>query len=253
MYLTGTGRRDPPYGNPVFVGRNDNQVKIRGFRIELAAKIQGRLAEYPAVREAVVLALANDSGENSWSPMWWLIMMTSWPAACVSIWPRDCPTIYGAGRFCGGLMRVPAWAQRQAGPKGIAVADDDAYARAAYEAPQGETEAVLATIWSDLFRVERTTRNTDLFSPRAAIHSWRSGSSAKSKSGEPGAAEAFLPEPTIAALAKELAHDHHARKTGWVATLRTGATGLPIYFMGARPEEFRLAQLIRLRPPHFHG
>ena len=63
MYRTGDLARYLPDGNLVFVGRNDNQVKIRGFRIELG-EIEGRLAEHPAVREAAVLALDQESGKR---------------------------------------------------------------------------------------------------------------------------------------------------------------------------------------------
>src|SRR5258708_25846332 len=50
-------------GKVEFLGRRDHQVKIRGFRIELG-EIEARLAEHPAVREAVVLAHEDAAGEK---------------------------------------------------------------------------------------------------------------------------------------------------------------------------------------------
>ena len=41
--------------------------------------------------------------------------------------------------------------------------DDKDYARQEYEAPQGEVEAALASIWSDLLHVERVSRHDSFF------------------------------------------------------------------------------------------
>jgi thioesterase domain-containing protein/acyl carrier protein len=63
MYGTGDLGRYLENGNVEFLGRRDHQVKIRGFRIELG-EIEARLAEHPAVREAVVLAREDAAGEK---------------------------------------------------------------------------------------------------------------------------------------------------------------------------------------------
>ena len=55
LYKTGDLARFLADGNIEYVGRNDFQLKIRGYRIELG-EIELALAQYPAVREAVVLA-----------------------------------------------------------------------------------------------------------------------------------------------------------------------------------------------------
>ena len=62
LYRTGDLGRYRPDGTIEYLGRNDFQVKIRGFRIELG-EIEARLAEHPGVRETVVVADEDPSGE----------------------------------------------------------------------------------------------------------------------------------------------------------------------------------------------
>ena len=63
LYKTGDLARYLADGNIEFLGRIDHQVKIRGFRIELG-EIEAMLRQHPAVREAIVLAQENASGEK---------------------------------------------------------------------------------------------------------------------------------------------------------------------------------------------
>ena len=63
MYRTGDLARWMEDGNLELLGRVDNQVKIRGYRIELG-EIEARLRAHAAVREGVIVARADPSGEK---------------------------------------------------------------------------------------------------------------------------------------------------------------------------------------------
>ncbi len=62
MFRTGDLARWLPDGNIDFIGRRDAQVKIRGFRIE-TGEIESRLAQHPAIDQAVVLARDSEDGK----------------------------------------------------------------------------------------------------------------------------------------------------------------------------------------------
>ena len=63
VYKTGDLARYLPDGNIEFAGRIDHQVKIRGFRIELG-DIETALLQHPVIREAVVVAREDPSGNR---------------------------------------------------------------------------------------------------------------------------------------------------------------------------------------------
>src|SRR6266542_1559368 len=63
LYRTGDQVRSRADGNIEFLGRIDQQVKIRGYRIELG-EIEAVLSEHPAIKESVVVAREEESGDK---------------------------------------------------------------------------------------------------------------------------------------------------------------------------------------------
>ncbi|WP_230200552.1 non-ribosomal peptide synthetase, partial [Serratia marcescens] len=162
MYRTGDVARYLANGDIEYLGRNDQQVKIRGFRIE-CGEIEAALATHPAVREAVVDARAVGDDKRLVA---WVV-----PAADVAE-----ETLAGALRqhvsaALPDYMVPSAWvvvAALPLSPNGkldrrALPEPQGAQSQAAYEAPQGEHETLLAAIWRDLLNVEQVGRHDNFF------------------------------------------------------------------------------------------
>ncbi|MCP3468300.1 amino acid adenylation domain-containing protein (plasmid) [Bradyrhizobium sp. CCGUVB23] len=169
LYRTGDLARYLPDGNLEFLGRNDEQVKIRGFRIE-PGEVAARLAEHGWVREAVVVAREDRSGDKHL-------------VGYVVCGPETGSDEADGGALAGALRAhlsahlpdymVPAAFVRLAAlpltPNGkldrqaLPPPADAAYARRSYAPPQGEIETALAQIWAELLGVERVGRHDHFF------------------------------------------------------------------------------------------
>ncbi|KAF9272806.1 hypothetical protein BGZ68_002078, partial [Mortierella alpina] len=161
MYKTGDLAYYLRDGNLVFVGRNDFQVKIRGYRIELG-EIEARLAEYPQVRDAVVVAL--DEGSNDKRLVAYVVaehqenlVHTLREHLAVCLPEYMIPTAFV--RMDVFPLTNNGKIDRRALPK----PDSDSLITYSYVAPQGEFEIALATMWSDLLNVERVGRHDNFF------------------------------------------------------------------------------------------
>ncbi|TIW59326.1 MAG: amino acid adenylation domain-containing protein, partial [Mesorhizobium sp.] len=150
LYKTGDLGRYLPDGNLEFLGRNDEQVKIRGFRIE-PGEIAARLCEHAWVREAVVVARQDRAGDKHL-------------VAYVVCGPEAGSDGDDGGALAGALRaHLGAWLPDYMVPSAFVRLDglpltpngkldrqalpapaDEAYAHAAYEAPQGAVETLLA-------------------------------------------------------------------------------------------------------------
>ncbi|MBD2816425.1 amino acid adenylation domain-containing protein, partial [Xenorhabdus sp. Flor] len=160
MYRTGDMARYRPDGSLEFFGRNDQQVKIRGFRIE-PGEIETRLLEHPAVQEAVVLAL--DDGQSKRLVAY---IVAAADEALVNNLRAHLSAVLPDYMVPAAFVRLDSFPQTPNGKldrRALPAPDGEAFARQTYEAPQGETEMVLAAIWREVLGIEQISRHDNFF------------------------------------------------------------------------------------------
>ncbi|HEX9939022.1 MAG TPA: amino acid adenylation domain-containing protein, partial [Longimicrobium sp.] len=159
LYRTGDLARWLVDGTIEFLGRTDFQVKIRGFRIELG-EIEARLAEHPAVRDAVVLVRQDAPGDGR------LVAYYLGEALDVETLrahlAQRLPSYMVPAAFVW-MEAYPLTPNGKVDRKALPAPEGDAYAARDYEPPVGETEEALAEVWSELLGVERVGRRDHFF------------------------------------------------------------------------------------------
>ena len=161
MYRTGDLGRWLADGNIEFLGRNDFQVKIRGFRIELG-EIETCLSAYPGVRDAIVVAREDSPGEKR--------LVAYYTAAdpgigAESLRPHLAEKLpeYMVPAAYVRLEFLPLTPNGKLDRQALPAPEAGAYATRGYEAPLGETETILASVWTDILRVDRVGRHDNFF------------------------------------------------------------------------------------------
>jgi amino acid adenylation domain-containing protein len=242
MYRTGDRVRRLPDGSIEMLGRLDHQVKVRGFRIELG-EIEATLAKHAAVRQAVVVAREQPDGKRLVA-----YVVAKEDNQLASILRAHLEAKLPDYMVPAAFVRLDAFPLTPNGKidrKALPSPGDEAYGRETYEAPRGEIEVVLAAIWAEQLGIERIGRNDDFFN--LGGHSLLAirviGQINKTLKRHLNVFAFFL-NPTIERLARVLENNEHARSETRVVPLRQGGHGLPVYLMGARPADFRIAQLI---------
>ena len=162
MYKTGDLGRYLPDGTIEFLGRNDFQVKIRGFRIELG-EIEARLAQHPAVREAV--ALAREDGGDKRLVAYYTVAPDAEAAGAEALRRHLSATLpdYMLPAAYVRLDALPLTANGKLDRKALPAPDGAAYAARGYEAPASEIETRLARIWAEVLGLERVGRHDNFF------------------------------------------------------------------------------------------
>ncbi|KAG0197436.1 hypothetical protein BGX28_009065, partial [Mortierella sp. GBA30] len=161
MYKSGDLVRYLPDGNLVFMGRNDDQVKVRGFRIELG-EIEERLAEHSQVREVIVLALGESSGNKRLVAYVVATPVENLAHTLHKHLAASLPEYMVPSAF----VRMDAFPLTNNGKidrRALPEPQEDAFVRQVYKAPIGDMEQVIADIWSELLDVSQISRHDSFF------------------------------------------------------------------------------------------
>jgi amino acid adenylation domain-containing protein/thioester reductase-like protein len=159
MYRTGDVGRWRHDGTLEFLGRGDGQVKVRGFRVELG-EIEARLAEHADVREAVVAAREDTSGEKRLVAYW---VGEAVQAEALRMHVRERLPEHMVPAAYVRLEALPRTPTGKVDRKALPAPEGDACAARAYEAPAGEVEELLAAIWAEVLPVQRVGRQDHFF------------------------------------------------------------------------------------------
>ena len=163
LYKTGDLARYLSDGNIEFLGRNDFQVKIRGARIELG-EVEARLASYPGVREAVVIASEDALGELRLVAYYVVEGRAEAPEAEAlrAHMLAGLPDYIAPAAYVR-LEALPLMPTGKLDRRALPVPGPDDFGRAVYSAAQGEVETMLAQIWTELLGVRSVGRADNFF------------------------------------------------------------------------------------------
>jgi acyl-coenzyme A synthetase/AMP-(fatty) acid ligase/acyl carrier protein len=160
MYRTGDIARYLLDGNIDFLGRADDQVKVRGFRIELG-EIEAALTAKPGVKQAVVLALEQDSGDKRLVAYVVIDQGANYTAEDLRAHLKQQLPEHMVPYAIVLLPRIPLTANGKVDRRALP-APETVQARA-FVAPQNAEEEKVATIWQEVFHRERISTDENFF------------------------------------------------------------------------------------------
>jgi amino acid adenylation domain-containing protein len=165
MYRSGDLGRQLPDGSIEHLGRNDFQVKIRGQRVELG-DIEAQLIAVPGIRQAVVLARGQDSGDVELAAY---VVPDGLPAsesALVDELRRHLqarlPAHMVPAAYCV-LPRFPLNANGKLDRDALPAPAVAAAGHGELRPPENEVQQQLQGIWQDLLKHERFGVDCDFF------------------------------------------------------------------------------------------
>ncbi|WP_442946138.1 amino acid adenylation domain-containing protein, partial [Noviherbaspirillum sp. Root189] len=234
MYRSGDLGRYLPDGNIEFLGRNDQQVKLRGFRIELG-EIEAKLLEQDGVREAVVLAREDRPGDMRLVAYVTKTEEAQLDSEALRVSLQAMLPEYMVPAAYVVLDTLPLTPNGKLDRQALPAPEGDAYAVRPYEAPQGEVEIALATIWAEVLAVEQISRHDNFFTLGGhSLLAVKVASRVRQVLGvELGVTELFT-HTSLSALATAVGQAAHAQSELPAITLASRESPLPLSFAQQR-------------------
>jgi acyl carrier protein len=149
LYRTGDLTRFRPDGRLDFVGRADDQVKVRGVRIE-PGEIVASLAGHPSVRESVVVAREDPSGERRLVAYWVASRSDAPESSELRRFLRErVPDPMVPSAFVR-LEALPRDANGKVDARRLPPPGADGRAEGPFVPPRGVVEEVVAGVWAEV-------------------------------------------------------------------------------------------------------
>ena len=161
LYRTGDLALLREDGNILYIGRNDFQVKIRGLRIELE-EIERTIASVPGVMDAAVVVRKDEDGRQVICAFYseeYPVNIAYIKTAITDRLPR-----YMLPHIFTKLDALPGTASGKVDRKRLPEIDLHGISRSAvYEAPCGEKEQILASLWEKVLKYSPVGRDDHFF------------------------------------------------------------------------------------------
>jgi len=161
MYKSGDMARYREDGTLEYLGRLDDQVKIRGYRVELG-ELEAVVAEHPAVRQCVALALEDELGNKQLAAY---VIPRDRPAVTPKelreFLRRKLPEYMTPAHFVF-LDAFPLTSNGKVDRRALSAAKKTLL-RHEFVPPRTAREATLAAIWTELLRVDPVSVTDNFF------------------------------------------------------------------------------------------
>jgi amino acid adenylation domain-containing protein len=241
MYKTGDRARWLEDGSLQYLGRMDTQVKLRGYRIELG-EIEARLCEHPLVRQAVVVLSENEQEEKQLVAYFVPVSEDTEDGSAegktkdaselirdlrAHLTPR-LPSYMVPAAFVK-LDALPLTPNGKLDRKRLPLPTADGHEVQAYEAPVGNVETVLASIWEEVLKIQKIGRRDNFFALGGhSLLTLRLVNNLERKGINISALDIFK-HATLESLAAKVEFEGRQISRDRAISLRSGGSELPLF------------------------